>query len=386
MYEQQFNPYAANLAVIKGYFKNTKVLVIGILYIVSAVLGLATAIVGRNSLMNNLPAILSQMGMPSSDLAEFNELLTYSSASTISSVISYSFTTLIFTALFVAAFFILYFKSRNPAPEASPKAGATILYVLAVISFVASIVLTVMMVLLFLAIIALSASLPQIFASEDFSIDSSALAGVAAVGFVVIGVIMVIALTYVIMTAAFRKNYYRSVKDSLKTVELQNKGAKGYGVICIINAVFLGIGLLSSIGGVISAYDKLPALLGLLTSGVSLAITILDASIALGYKKYIDDMKYGYNGAPYNGVQAGGYAPAPAQDPYAPQQPYNTYNNYAAPQQPTRDNYSAPAQQDAGYAAPQQPAAPASAFCPHCGAPVDPSAPFCGNCGNRLNP
>ena len=38
MYEQQFNPFGGNLAIVKGYFRSGKILTLGIFYVISIVL------------------------------------------------------------------------------------------------------------------------------------------------------------------------------------------------------------------------------------------------------------------------------------------------------------------------------------------------------------
>ena len=379
MYEQPFNPYAANLAVVKGYFKQTKVLVLGILYIISAVIGIITSIISVSGMsryitdfINFLKSVGFDPGVSDEELRQATE------AASQPSIVS-SIPGMIFTAgvilLVAAAFIIIYTKSRNEAPESSPSAGVTILYTLAVISLVFMIIGLIAVVLLVIRSMFLVGTLT----SYDGSIEPIDLGngyqlnidkGAASAVIIVIGVIALLFMIYSLIFAISKKRFFGSVRESINSVELQNRGAKAYGVLCIINAVFTALGVISSVSSLfglssLGLSSILPvAVLSAAASFVSFLSLVFSAMIALGYKKYIDEMKYGYNGAPYGGQ--GGYNPAPAPNPYA------------APRQDYHDGYSN-AGTDQRYSS--RPSAPA--VCPNCGAPAD-GSPFCGNCGTKL--
>lgn len=398
MYEQPFNPYAANLAVIKGYFKQTKVLIIGILYIVSAIISIITSVITvsrTGQYINDAFSILKSFGLdPGVNENEIRQIIDAASASSVTSTLPSIIVSAGVILLTAAAFIIMYVKSRSDAPESGPKAGVTILYVLAVISLVFTIIGLVGTILLVILFMYLAGTISSIGSDSidigngyQLNIDGAAISVIV----IVLGIFLLLVMIYSLIVAVSQKRYYGSIKASLNTVELQNKGAKAYGVLCIINAVFVGLSVFSSVYALMSFTSAgltslIPTgILSIVSTVVSFLILIFNAMIALGYKKYIDEMKYGYNGAPYGGQ--GGYNPAPAynnvQAPYAaPRQSgysdgYNDgYNGTSyAPQQ----DYSPNAQQ----ASSPEPQYESKNICPYCGAPTD-GAPFCGNCGAKL--
>lgn len=413
MYEQPFNPFAANLAVVKGYFKSGKVLAVGVLYIVSAVLRIVSSLLASNtvtSFFNDWFGVMDRMGFDVSDVPdEFYQMINQSSGIASASAVTSAIFSAVVTGLIAAGFILIYVKSRNEAPDASPKAGVTILYVFAMIEMILSIIAASLVGLVFLLLIVVLVIGYQSYSGGFGGYNGTALIAV----YLILFLICAVAMFYVLFTAINKKRFYGSVRQSLSTVELQNKGATPYGVMCIINAVFLGFSLLSSIASIssltmigFSSGTVIAACLSMVTTVVGFVTLILTASIALGYKKYIDNMKYGYNGTPYGGAQDAapynGYAPAPnSQNPYAvPQQPAPYNDGYAdgnsIPPQPAPYHDGAanpnntpqqPAPYNDGYVdgnsvPPQQ--AYAAPVCPNCGAPIDPAAPFCGNCGVKL--
>lgn len=367
MYEQQFNPFAANVAIIKGYFKSGKVLAVGILYIVSAILDILTILTMPASVYSEVLDSLSKLGISATDV-----YLDYASLS-VSSVIT-TFVFAIFTVLTAVGFIIIFTKSRSASPDSTPIAGVTILHVLATIAFVFSIVFTVLFAVAYLIVV---------IAVTAFSYSFYYIAAeIAAVAMIIVGILLAIVMFLLIFTTVNRKTYYRSVKYSLTTVKLQNKGAGAWGVISIIMAVGRGISLIDALTDTLTTYITAYSILTLLSLIVTFVIHILNASIALGYTKYINLQKSGYNNTPYGGTPNNTYAPAPNNQPVYRAQP--TYQNPVPPQ-------SAPAQnppQTAYYDNFTQNNAPAQeqrlSVCPKCGTPVDSSLPFCGNCGNKL--
>ncbi len=377
MYEQPFNPFAANLAIVKDYFKQTKVLVLGILYIVSAIISVVSTIItagSANDYFADMISLLERIGL--SDMANRMRMILESlpvSSTLISSIPSMVVSTFV-TGLFAAAFIIIYIKSRNTSEESTPNTGVNILYVLSVISLVIIIISTVLGGLGLLGMIVLAVNLLGNNTSQAVDLGNGYQLNItgSAIGvlLIVFSVIALIVIIYLLISAINCKRFYRSVKDSINTVELQNKGAKGYGVICVINAVFSAFSLLSlffSLFSIISygasSGTVMYLVMSLISGIVNFLILVFTAGIALGYKKYIDNIKYGYNGTPDGGMN--GYNPIPTMD--------NTQPPYGAPQpMPYNDNFNVQ---------PQQPAAPS--VCPNCGAPTD-GSPFCGNCGARL--
>lgn len=377
MYEQPFNPFAQNLAVVKEYFRTGKVLARGICQAIAAVLG----IIGAVLTLNNMPAIISAYMEPmisSGDVPDYvAEAVEQSarSSSMVSSVISVVVSAAI-AILIAVAFILIYTKSRNEDPSSSPKAGVMILYVLAMIQLVCVIILAALTVLALIALIWLVASMRDAIGTETIDLGSGYVLNLTPdiliaviVGIAVALLIMIIILLIVTIN---KKNFYSSVRKSITTVELHTEGAKGYGVLCVIGAVFAGLSLLSIpstlMGGTVLStigIDAAPLTVGSVISALSSILNfimlILEAGIALGYKRFIDDRKYGYSAPPVMSA------------------PYGAGPTFAQPQRPDSNNPYADAFNQTPPSAPQ-----AAPTCPSCGAPVDPNAPFCSHCGSKI--
>lgn len=388
MYEQPFNPYASNLAAVKKYFKQPRVLVLAIIYVLSAIVGVIHSITTSGSVpgfLRDLVNYLDKMGINSgispADLESVNGAVSQSSVISMlpSLIISAAVTLLI-----AVAFFIIYFKSRNESSESTPSAGVTIMYVLSIISLV-------FIIIGFIGMVASAAILMIFSGTVADSIGNSKVVDIGggyqlnlngpALGtaLIIIAVLLLIIAAFLLFTAINKFRYYSSVRTSISSVTLQSGGAKPYGVMCVINAVFTAFGVLSSIGSLIffgnSGFSSLTGLSLVIIFGniLSFVTFVVDAKIALGYKKYIDELMYGYN-EPANGGSEPAAAPLPEynrQDIAGIEQ-----NPYAAPQPKTyNDGFSQTSQPV------DRPAAPA--VCPNCGAPTEGGA-FCGNCGTKL--
>ena len=398
MYEQPYNPFSRNLAIVKDYFKSGSVLALAITRTITIILSIATAILGVGATANisSLSGYLQQLGISSEELEQSMQAFEqYGGTSLLSSLISMIPGVLI-SILPAAALFIIYFKSRNESPESSPKAGVMILYVLSVISLVCMIIATVIAGLsIVVTVWAVIVFGNQNAGSSDFTfenptdgqryninIDPALITVVAIIGAVFFAIFIVIALVYVVS----QKRYYGSIKDSISSVELQNRGAKAYGVFCVIFAVFAGLGLLGipasflSLGALhLDTAGIIALIVSDLASVVAFVQLIFEAKVALGYKKYIDEVKYGYNRhasgpySPYTAPQGQVPYAAPVQpaqeagpyDPILPEAPAASANPYA-------DSYTA------------APKAPTAFVCPSCGSPIDPDITYCGNCGTKL--
>ena len=387
MYEQPFNPFAKNLAVVKDYYKSGSVLALGILRAMNLIASIASLFflpTLMNEAMNISLRMMRETEIPSDIMEMFNAA---SNTSVATSVIS-AIPGLAVSALVVAAFFIIYFKSRNDSPTSSPMAGVTILYVLAIISMVMAIIATVLLgVLVVILVFALVIASSQMSYSSD---EQTVLIVVGVIYFVIIAV----AVFFLLFTTVNEKRYYGSVRASMSTVELQSKGAKPFGVVCIIYAVFIGISmltlplsligtsqLLGSYGYGYSGMISTPVIIIAEASlGLSFITLIFEAKVALGYKRHIDNMKYGYSqpvapAAPYSPFPAPSAYSSPQNNPYTDNSPaQSSYEpkTYTSTDNPYSDPYGS------------SPKAYEKPRCPYCGAEIDPSAPFCGNCGSRL--
>ena len=388
MYEQPFNPYASNLAAVKNYFKKPRVLVIAIIYVLSAIVGIIHSLVSSGSVtgfISDLMKYLDKAGltknMPPMDMESVNSAVSQSSVISMlpSLIISAAVTLLI-----AAAFLIIYFKSRNESAESTPSAGVTIMYVLSIISLIFIIIGFIGMVVIAAILLIFSGAVADSIGNSrivdlgngyQLNLNGSAVATVM----IIFAVLLLIIAAFLLFTAINKFRYYSSVRTSISSVTLQSGGAKPYGVMCVISAVFSAFGILSSIGSFLffgnSGFSSLTgvSLVTILGNILSFVIFVLDAKIALGYKKYIDEIMYGYNEPTYGGTQPDA---APLPD-YNRQDTVNTEQNpYSAPQPKTyNDGFSQTSQPN------DRPVAPA--VCPNCGAPTEGGA-FCGNCGTKL--
>lgn len=403
MYEQPYNPYRNNIAIIKDYFKSKSVLVLAILSIVSMILSVVNSLfsstVTKEILLQMSNYIDTQFSFDASSkeaASQLSKALRDISASG-SEVMSVLGSVSALSILTVVGLMLIYFKSRSENPDTAPSAGFTILYVVAVFSLVGAIMLTVGMVILAAVMFFLYAEF-----SRTGDLGTTFTYGGKTYAFTAdLFLILAIVLTFLFVIIGFvtlfftinHVRYLSSVRKSMNSVELSRKGAKPYGVFCVICAVSIGISMISSIptlfignnttlrelGIVITTDTTVSSIVSLVATAVSFVIYILQAKLALGYAKYIDDKKYGYNepAAPAAYVPAGG-ATNNTQNPYSylAQQKQeismqeatfvNPYLNEESPQK-----------------SPEKPAA-TQPTCPACGAPVDPQAPFCGQCGTKL--
>ena len=386
MYEQPFNPYSANLAAVKDYFKSPKVLVLGILNIVSAIVGLTASLMLSGMIGRYIDDMIKQLNNSGASMNP--ELIsTYAQSGYSASIIIGAVFSFICTALIALGYILIYVKSRSESPASSPKAGVGILYAFAVISLVLMILSCIGAILLIVFVAYLLVNV----ASSD-----SAVAAASSIGVVFIGVLLAIIFGYALFVSINRVRFYGSVRQSINSVELQNKGAKPYGIACVINAVFIGISFVSSLTTIsglsgISYFSGLTgvSILGTVSMAVMMAMLIVEAMIALGYKKHIDNLKYGYNTpsggnpAPYNDQQPyyGNMGAAPRSPYENPGAPYggDTQNPYETPEQPQPKPYN----DGFSQTAPRQSRSDVPQICPYCGAPTE-NAPFCGNCGAKL--
>ena len=363
MYEQRYNPYAANVDIVKGYLRSGKVFFLGILTFLSLGLTVATLVLNPvSSTVSELMNALSKMGL---DTTEFTANYgSYLSSGNISSVLS-TVISAVFTILAAIAFIIMFAKSRSASPDSNPSSGVGIMRVLTLITFIFTIIAVVFIVALYvLFVIGISS------VNEYFDGDVNAAATVQ----VITGIIVSLAIILLISYTSSQKNFYRSIKRSLNSVDLYRTGAVGYGVFNIIFAVFTGLSLIGTAILTVSEFSigNLLLLSSLLLSFVTLITT---ASFALGYNRYIKREKYGYND-PYKSGPDAPYYPEDHQGYGAPSDDYN-YPNYNMPPQQNMPPYNEAS--DPYYSEQDQ-----TVYCPNCSAPVEGNQPFCTNCGYKF--
>ncbi len=396
MYEQNFNPYRRNIAVIKEYFKSPAVLALGILQIAAILMSVIQSIVSADlnrEIVTKLAAYFDSTVLSNYSGSEMAYQISKALNESAQSAGSFSFFSSIpvFGILSIIAIFLIYFQSRNDNPDSAPTAGVTILHVLSILSLVICVILVVCSLLLAAALFILYAEFKKssaldfdlIISGKALRIDASVILILAIIFTIVAIICSAIALFYYIN----RKRYFGSIKSSMTTVELSCAGARPYGIFCVISAVSAGLSFLSSIPSLflngkemltsldigITSDVTLPAVISLLASAISLAVIILRAKLALGYAKHIENYKYNYNEPAASREMPIGVGSHTQQNPYT----------YLA-QQNTEVSMK-----EATFVNPyvdrdEENTESAQTVCPNCGAPTDGKAPFCGQCGFKL--
>ena len=379
MYEQPYNPFVKNLSAVKDYFKSPVVLVYGILQALATVLSLASVILISTKLKDIIGYFrgyvlyfCDEIGASASDRSRIQNLFDQVDVSSGSSSVLSSIPTVLVSGLMVAAIFIIYFKSRNADPSATPITGFTILYVFSVIALVFSILAAIAVALFFVLMFLLYTKVASATAGHiaaDFSdvpiigtlikndpslrdaLDDIG-SNVLLVMIIVLLVVMAIVFFFVFFTAINRMRYYKSVRQSLSTVELQTKGAKPYAVMCMISAVSTGLSLTSFVSLLFPPHLKGQsnpmtgiAVLLMASTAVSFVSLILEWKIALGYKNHIDSIKYGYNTPAAPAAPYAPFAQAPGFFGAQNQPMNNPYVRYAPP---VPEQETAPQAQDTG--------------------------------------
>lgn len=390
MYERQHNPYQRNITIVKDYFKSPAVLALALLHIVSMIISVVSSFVTADLSKEVISKLADYFDANFLSANSSNDFLNTLSEAMHQVTISYGSVSAI-TVLTVVGLFLLYFKSRSEKLDDVPSAGVTLLYVLAIIALIFAILITIILiagaVLLFFLYFEFKNKPDLAFdvkiAGSTMTFNDSAVL-IAAIAFTIIAAgIIFFALFYAIS----RTRYLSSIRSSMNSVELSRKGAKPFGSFCVLCAVGAGGGLISSVvqlfttnskdalnelGIVINSDITVSSVIGIIASAVTVAIYILQAKIALGYARYIDDKKYGYDDpsdpAPYVPIGTSGQ-----QNPYS----YLAHQQNAANEDDS--DFVNP------YLEPREAAAQKTqATCPACGAKVDGNAPFCGQCGSKL--
>lgn len=400
MYEQQpYNPFRNNIAIIKEYFKSPMILALAIANILSVIFSVVNSIVSasyaRDILQQISDFINKNLLLQGADGDVGNEIMRgISDGLSSNSTVTFSFP--LFTILTIIALLLLYFGSRNANPDSAPTAGVTILNVLAILTLVGYILLTVVMLILAVALFIVYAAFSSQeirafsirFGGSKLQIDATLIL-IIAIAFAVVAVICSAILLFYGIS---RKRYIGSIKKSMTSVELSSAGARPFGVFCVIAAVFSAFSLISSVFSLFAADYSQEALsqigimipkssvaisvLSIATQAVIVVICVLQARIALGYAKYIEEKRGGFN-TPSDAT--GGFAPFSAGVGVNPQPAPYTYLAKPKTEEPVNDNtFVNP------YSAKDEQPAAAAETCPKCGAVIDANAPFCGNCGAKL--
>jgi len=219
------NPYEKNLSIVKEYFKKPFILAYAILstliLLISTGLSLFLSMNTNAILTQIIKSIISDMlGANNKQLLDLIEQL--GNSNYIYNIIQ-SIILMIPSVIIIYAFYIMYFKSKNPSSLSSPSSGFTINWVfsiigLVLISLVSLVLLLLLGVLIFVATTRLSQN------NADFVIP------VLFFIFFVFLVLMPILLIYTISGVRF----YSSLKKSVTTLYLVKKGALIYGIANIV--------------------------------------------------------------------------------------------------------------------------------------------------------
>ncbi|MBQ8538805.1 MAG: zinc ribbon domain-containing protein [Ruminococcus sp.] len=380
-YQNGFNPFSQNIAIVKSYFKKPTVLTQGILYAISAVLTIVSGFI-MSPVLNNYFSVIMKMpgftdGMSPSELEFFTTFMNvYIDIVPIAAIVP----SVIISAITAAAFILIYNKSKNADPASTPKSGIVTLFVLSIVQLVPIIMLSVMLVLaiILLAVAAIAASGTP---------ESGILWVVTAVYTLVFGTMIALLLMYYINQV----RYYNSIRKSLTTINLTYKGAGIFGVFSIIYGVYMVMNAFSVfsikpmmqfmaelapemefIAGLFDSFTPL-FIVSTVASVLSAAIMILNGVIALGYKKHIRSFTEGYSEF---GID-NSVAPQPVSVPVYSAPVSNEPAQPVAPVQTNEPQFE-PVIFNEGQAVTQ------ATHCPRCGTPVKNDDVFCKACGTKL--
>ena len=383
-YQNGFNPFSQNISIVKSYFKKPRILTLGILYAISAVLTIISGIVMMPVLNNYMGAIMKMPGitegMTPSDIEFFNSFMNiYVDAITLSSIIP----SVIMVAITSVAFFIIYNKSKNADPTSTPKAGVLILFILSIVQLIPIILISL---ILLLAIILLVVA--GIVAAD--TPDAGIIWVLAAVYAVVFGTMFALFLIYFINQV----RYYNSVRKSLTTINLTYKGAGIFGVFSLIYGVYMAMNsfsifsvkpMLNLMGNlapemayITGLFDSLTPLfvVSSIASILSAAIMFINGITAMGYKKHIKNYTEGYSGGGIDNAVAPQPVSIPAYNaPVENEIPQFTQSVKPAP---TSEPQFEPVIFNEGQAV-----SPA-VYCPRCSTPAKAGDVFCKACGTKL--
>ena len=417
-YQNQMNmqiPVQNNLALVKGYFRKKSVLAVGIISAILAVVELITIFFitpATSNILNN--ALLNgQYG----ELEDYFRIIqnAMNSGSYGSAIFS-----LIISGLLVAAFLIIYFKSKNPLPNANPRAGFTILQVFTIIQLVLICLfscLALFVIIIGFMMIAFGSATSYTgfnfrynFGDRYYTSTDATLA-FAIMIFVVL--IFAVVITLLLMWSISAVRLVGSVKKTIDTPQVTVKGAKLFGVLNIVFGVFSCFGALSSMFAMFgtSTYGlysypasnafSVVACLSFVSAVCSSVYMLLLGTLSLGYDKYIRNYLQTMQPpmAPPFQAAAGAPVPPPAGNPY--QQSVNPYTQERQPAppfppapavKPKEQNEEPKAEEPAESAAETSTMEPAGAqspvenkaACPACGQPVRAEDIFCDRCGYKL--
>lgn len=412
-YQNQMNmqiPVQNNIALVKGYFRKKSVLAVGIICAILAVVELITIFFitpATSNILNN--ALLN------GQYGEFEDYFRVIQDAMNSSSYGSAIFSLLISGLLVAAFLIIYFKSKNPLPNSNPRAGFTILQVLTIIQLVLICLffcLALFAIITIFMMIAFGSANPYTGFNFRYNFGdryyTSADASLAFAIMIFVALIFAVVITLLLMWSISAVRLVGSVKRTIDTPQVTVKGAKLFGVLNIVFGVFSCFGALSSMFDMFgistyglysySAFNAFSTLacLSFVRAACNGVYMLLLGTLALGYNKYMKSLLESVQPPltpPFQPL-SGAPVPPPTENPYQ-QKPVNPYDSPFPPAQPVnpREQKEQPKPEkpaeSAANASPTEPAdaqAPVESrpACPGCGHPVRAEDIFCERCGCKL--
>lgn len=381
-----YNPYEQNSGLLKTFFSKPVVIIL--------------AAVGGVSALISIISFFMQIGTLDTTIRYYNYMMGGQFASFYSNIkplfIIFSICSIAMTIINALGYFLLYSKSKNPDPQSNPKAGSTLLWVISIISFVATCILAVFLIIVAFILFIASGEVSRYEASIMTTV------GVA---------IIIVALVF-FFYFLFQFRFFSSIHTSFSSVQIVSKSSVAFAVFSIIFCVFAFISLFTSL----DTATAMTVISGLL----SIVNSVFLAVFALSYNSFVKSVTTGANPIggfmpnngqfnPYNQNTNGqapnmnmGYSYRPQQPPVNDNNQFNgqQYQNpYGSSQQPSdadkayknpyfSQDFEEQTVNPQNYTFNQNPVQPEEQAeqnkCPMCGAVHSGDDLFCGNCGARL--
>lgn len=297
-----------NRIYVKEYLKRPVVLWCGILYLAFLAINFVVGIFSSF-------ATLATMNEWYAAMESITSFLPYGT----SFEVSVSFPSISIIGIVTGiAFWILYFKSRNPKPDVAPTGGATTLWVLAIISLVGSCISAAVLILsglllIVCALIFFAADSGFFLGAESFDTFVTGI-GVKALSstiyddiFNALGIASIILAAVSLVTAGIllfvsisELRFTSSIRKSLNSPVLYRKGAVAYGFIYIVKGLFsiLTFGLTALLIPLCLFFD-FGALLNVDVSLSALALPLAASLIPIAIQTVLyfclSKFAYGYN-------------------------------------------------------------------------------------------
>ncbi len=273
----------------------------------------------------------------------------------------------------IAAFLILYFRSRNKDYSSAPTAGTVILKVYSTINLISQAIGSVLLLIIPFLVGFLMKAIQENFASHSAGLPDRVIG--VSVFLITLYILFNIALN--ILNALGLRNFSNSLHSSLTTDKLSHKGTTLFAVTSFIHLGNLALTTLSSALILFSASENLSAITGgelsvifeqvpfkaiglliLLALPVSALKSIMLCLFALRYRKHITTSDNESYSLPVSGT------------------PCTETKEVITPEETPATEVTEKENTEATEAAPN--------FCFMCGNPVDGEQNFCSHCGSKL--